>query len=81
MSRSMSVEEVRGILSEAGMKPELISGLQPGSSLIDAGVDSLEMANALLIIEERYGVKIPDEEALQLDSIEAIAELVGRKLS
>jgi acyl carrier protein len=72
--------EVRSLLSEAGVSDEVLSKLGRSSSLLEAGVDSLDMANLLLIVEERYGLKIPDEEALQLNSVASILKLLNSKL-
>lgn len=47
--------------------------------LRENGVDSLDMANILLSIEEKYGVKIPDEDIEKLDTINAIALYLSNK--
>jgi len=53
--------------------------LGPGQydqSLFDLGIDSLDHASILLQVEERFGVKIPDEAAEALTSVSAIAGFV-----
>ena len=50
------------------------------TSLETAGVDSLDKANVLFLIEEEYQVKISDDEVELLDSVDSIAELLGKKL-
>ena len=72
--------EVREILLGAGVEENILRKLKSRSSLLDAGVDSLDIANLLLAIEERCGVKIPDEEALDLDSLRSIVGLVNAKM-
>ena len=47
-------------------------------SLFDLGLDSLDHATILLQVEEKFGVKIPDEVAGDLASVSSIAALVAR---
>ncbi len=52
--------------------------------LVDAplkqmGVQSLDKFNLFLLVEERYGVAIPDEDFEKLDTISAIASYVSEK--
>lgn len=54
--------------------------LTPSSSLHDFGLDSMDMANVLLEIEETLGFKIPDDDVLQLDSISSIVSYVNTRL-
>ena len=65
---------------DGGVDPKILDSLPSDDSLLDAGVDSLDFANLLLVIEERFGIKIPDEEALALDSLRSIVEYVNGKL-
>ncbi len=56
-----------------------LNNVSNDTSLTEAGVDSLDMANILLGIEEKYEVKIPDEDMDQLDSIDAIVKYLASK--
>jgi acyl carrier protein len=48
-------------------------------SLFDMGLDSLDHSAVLLALEERYGIKIPDEDVESLSSVNQIATyLMGR---
>lgn len=58
-----------------------VDKIQFNTNLREAGLDSLDMANVLLTIEETFGVKIEDEEMPQATTIDAIADLVSRKQS
>ena len=71
---------LRKMLDDAGVPAEVMQDVRADSSLTEAGVDSLDFANILLAIEEKLGVKIPDEEALELDSIRSLVDYVNRKL-
>ena len=55
--------------------------LAPDSLFRDNGIDSLDMANLLLSIEEKYTIKIPDEDLYELISIDAIENYLIRRLS
>jgi len=77
---SFDAEVARGLFRAAGVKEEVIGKIAVGASLVDAGIDSLDFANVLLTIEERYGVQIPDEQALELTSLGAMAEYVHARL-
>jgi acyl carrier protein len=48
-----------------------------GESLFKLGIDSLDHASILLAVEEKFGVKIPDEAAEKLVTIVAIADFVA----
>lgn len=49
-----------------------ISTIKADASLTKAGIDSLEMMNILLAIEEQYNIKIPDEDIDSLDTVNNI---------
>jgi acyl carrier protein len=48
-------------------------------SLFKLGIDSLDHASILLAVEEKFGIKIPDEAAKNLITIEAIADFVAAR--
>ena len=49
--------------------------------LKELGIDSLDVANILLSVEERFNVKIPDAEVERLGTIAAIANYVETRAS
>lgn len=51
-------------------------GLQGDDSLDEAGLDSLDMVNFLLSIEENFNVKIEDEELADLNTLNDFAARV-----
>ena len=53
-----------------------LSKITLDTPLMDTGMDSLDQATMLLAIQERYDVKIVDEEVDELSSVNAIAELL-----
>ena len=52
--------------------------LDPASSLRENGLDSLDMANVALSMEEKYKIKIPDIDLAKLFSINSIVEYLSR---
>lgn len=55
------------------------SAIQYDSDFSENGVDSLDMSNILLMIEEKFKVKIPDDDIPQLTSVNAIAEYLANR--
>jgi len=68
---TVTVEEVRSIIEEAETMADMET-LSNDVALTQQEVDSLDMANILLLIEEKYDVKIPDEDMNQLQSVDGI---------
>lgn len=46
-------------------------------SLEDQGIDSMDISTLLVAVEKSYSVKIPPEEADQLQTLQAIADYVN----
>jgi acyl carrier protein len=56
-----------------------VAKIKGGGLLRDAGVDSLDMMNVLLAVEEKFGIKIPDDDIPKLETVAGIvAYLNGR---
>ena len=55
------------------------SAIQYDSDFNENGVDSLDMANILLVIEEKFKTKIPDEDIPRLTSVNAIADYLTER--
>lgn len=71
-------EELLAIMDGAGVSADL-ANIKGDTPLGKAGVDSLEMMNVFLAIEEKLGIKIPDEEADAMNTVDQIlAYLQGR---
>lgn len=68
---TITAEEIRNIIEEADTMADMES-LQNDVALTEQGVDSLDMANIYLLIEEKCNVKIPDTDLGQLSSVDAI---------
>jgi len=75
---NVTPDEIFLILKSAGISVD-IAKISNETILRKAGVDSLDMMNILLSLEEKYCVKIPDSEALKLDSVNSIVEYLRRR--
>lgn len=78
MKMTVTTEEIRNIVEEAETMVEMDT-LVNDIPLIDQDVDSLDMANILLLIEEKYDIKIPDEDMSQIQSINDIVTYILAK--
>ena len=47
----------------------------------DIGIDSLDMANILFQIDEKYGINIPDEDIPEIQTINAIHEYLNNAMA
>jgi acyl carrier protein len=68
--------EIYAALKDAGDLPES-EKLDPAKPLAEQGVDSLELFNAFLAVEEKTGVKIPDERMNSMRSLHDLAQFIG----
>ena len=63
-----------------GLKDKLaLSSIDENSRLQDLGIDSLDVVEYLLEIEERYGVEFPPEEMSDLKTINDLVVLIETK--
>jgi len=67
------IEQVTGGVDAASLKE--------GKKLSESGVDSLDFANVLLMIEEKYEIKIPDEDMDELTTLSEIEGYIRKKLN
>lgn len=63
-----------------GLKDKLaLSNIDENSRLQDLGIDSLDVVEYLLEIEERYNVEFPPEEMANLKTINDLVNLIETK--
>ena len=67
--KSMLVEELS--VNEADIKPE-------AELVNDLGINSLELADLVLLCEERFGVEISDEEVREFMTVGDVAEFLEK---
>ena len=75
-----TVENVKEVIAEAEVLGEA-EEMKNDIPLSDQGIDSLDVVNVYLLLEEKFDVKIPDEDLNQVQTIDAIIEYVNNKLA
>lgn len=76
---TVSIEDLRALLEEAGVRPELARSLDASAPLLRQGVDSMDFPSFCALIEERLGVSLDDEQALSLKTLEDFASFLGER--
>ena len=74
------LEQLKELAKEIEMLKEKIENIDPSKDLASQGVDSLDTLSLLLLIQEKYGVQIPDEDIPKLETLNDIVEYVNKKL-
>lgn len=64
-------EDILSAAESVGISVD-ISGIKGSDSLSETGIDSLDMMTIFLGIEEKFNVKIPDEDIDAMDTIDKI---------
>lgn len=75
-----SVEhEVRTVIAEKlGLQEEAIAG--DASIVDDLGADSLDTVEMVIALEGKFGLDIPDEEAMQIGTVRQAVEYISRAI-
>jgi len=68
---NVSAEEIISLIQGAGVSAD-ISDIKEDTLLHDAGIDSLDMMNVFLAIEEKFDIKISDDDIKNLDTVNNI---------
>ena len=75
-----TVENVKEVIAEAEVLGEA-EEMKSDIPLSDQGIDSLDVVNVYLLLEEKFDIKIPDEDIDQVQTIDAIIEYINNKLA
>lgn len=75
---TVGLEELVGILKEAA-PPDAPMTYDPDVPLVEAGLDSLDVSNFLLMVEERYGVQITNEDMEGLNTLNEVAAFLNQR--
>lgn len=71
------LEEIRPLIAKsAKVDPQEIE--LDADLFMDYGIDSLEGLKLLALLEQRYGITIPDHELMHLNTLRRIVEAVDR---
>ncbi len=70
--------ELKALLEEAGVKPEVARAVNPAAPLLKQGLDSVDFPAFCALLEERFQVALDDEAALKLRTLDDFAAFVGK---
>jgi len=76
---TVRMDDLRALLAEAGVKPDLAGRLDPSAPLLRQGVDSIDFPSFCALLEERYGVTLNDEKALTLKTLDDFVRFLGER--
>ena len=77
-------DEVRDFVVDSFMFGDSPAGFSDQTSLLEKGlIDSTDILELIVFVEERYGIKVSDEDVrpTNFDSVERIASFAQRQLS
>jgi len=75
---NVTTEEIRNIIEKAETMADM-DALRNDLPLTEQDIDSLDMANILLLLEENFEIKIPNEDINQLQSVDDIVSYLSKK--
>lgn len=76
----VTVENIKEVIVEAEVLGD-VNEIKSDVALAEQGIDSLDVVNVYLLLEEKFDIKIPDEDLDQVRTIEAIVEYINNKLA
>ena len=74
-----TVENVKEVIVEAEVLGDA-EEMKNDIPLSDQGIDSLDVVNVYLLLEEKFDVKIPDEDLNKVQTINEIIEYINNQL-
>lgn len=74
-----TIENVKEIIVEADVLGD-VATLKNDVPLREQGIDSLDVVNIYLLLEEKFDVKIPDEDLNQVLSINDIVHYINKAI-
>lgn len=72
-----NIDDLRALLVEAGVKPELARSIDPAKPLLAQGLDSLDFPSFCALLEERSGLVLDEENTFKLRSLDDFARFLG----
>ena len=73
-----TIENVKEVIVEAEVLAD-VAEMKSDIALSEQGIDSLDVVNVYLLLEEKFGVQIPDEDLEHVRTIDAIVEYINSK--
>ena len=74
-----TVENVKEVIVEAEVLGD-VNEMKSDVALSEQGIDSLDVVNVYLLLEEKFEISIPDEDLPQVRTIDNIVEYINNKL-
>lgn len=74
-----TVENVKEVIAEADVLGDATE-MQSDVALSEQGIDSLDVINVYLLLEEKFNVKIPDEDLDKVATIDDIVKYINAQL-
>jgi len=73
-----TIEIVKKILAE---KIENVDALKEEDKLTDLGIDSLDLVEIMLQIEEELGIEFTNDELTSLTTLKSVVDLINSKIN
>ncbi len=70
-------ERLKKIFSKVSKRTDI----EPSSSLKDLGLDSLDLVEVLMSIEEEFSIQFEEEEMLELKTVQDVYDAIEKKLA
>ncbi|MBU1041251.1 MAG: acyl carrier protein [Proteobacteria bacterium] len=71
-------QELKAMLEEIGVKPEVVRVLDPAAPLLKQGLDSVDFPAFCALVEERFHLSLDDAFALKLRTLEDFAAHINQ---
>jgi len=71
-----TIENIKEVLIEAEVLADL-EGIKTDIPLSEQGIDSLDLANVYLLLEEQFEVKVTEGDLIKLDTIDNIITYIN----
>jgi len=75
-----TVENIKEVIVEADVLGD-VDEMKSDVPLSEQGIDSLDIVNVYLLLEEKFEVSIPDEDLEQVKTIDDIVTYINNKLA
>jgi len=72
-----TIENVKEVILEADVLGD-VSEMKSDVALSEQGIDSLDVVNVYLLLEEKFDVKIPDEDLDKVTTIDNIVAYINK---
>ena len=74
-----TVENIKEVIDEAEVLGD-VNEMKTDVPLVNQGIDSLDVVNVYLLLEEKFDIQIPDEDLMHVQSIDSIITYINNKI-